>query len=344
MVCYQVWPRSFKDSGTTNNKGHGDIRGVIDKLGYIQSLGVDVVWLCPTYKSPQKDYGYDISDYESIDPDFGTMEDMDELIDQINKRGMRIILDLVINHTSDEHKWFLESKQSRDNPKADWYIWQDPKKDSKGNTLYHHNGMPQEPTNWRACLIHGSAWTWCEERKQFFLHCFLECQPDLNWENPDCRQAIYESAIEFWMKKGVSGFRVDTANRMSKDMTFKDARVTKTDLPYQDMSEHCLNGERMHEYLQEMRRTAMDKYDRDAILVGELPGTKPEELKKYVLSSRRELSMTFDFDMMVRKLPSPPARSGMANKDDRSLAVTTILTRLTSTRSRTWVRGTCSQT
>lgn len=198
-VFYQVWPRSFKDSNTTNTKGHGDIRGVIEKLGYLQSLGVDVIWLCPVYQSPQKDFGYDISDYQAIDPDFGTMEDMDKLIAEVKRRGMRIILDLVINHTSDEHAWFVESSSSRDNPKADWYIWRDAKDDG--------SGVPKEPTNWRACLIHGSAWTWCEARQQYYLHCFLQCQPDLNWENEDCRKAIYESAIKFWMRKGVSGFR-----------------------------------------------------------------------------------------------------------------------------------------
>ncbi|KAM0707161.1 hypothetical protein Q7P35_006492 [Cladosporium inversicolor] len=289
-VFYQVWPRSFKDSNTTNTKGHGDIKGVIEKLGYLQALGVDVVWLCPVYQSPQKDFGYDVSDYEAIDPDFGTMEEMDELIAEVKRRGMRIILDLVINHTSDEHAWFKESSSSRENPKADWYIWRDAKDDG--------SGVLKEPTNWRACLIHGSAWTWCETRQQYFLHCFLQCQPDLNWENEDCRKAVYESAIKFWMRKGVSGFRVDTANRMSKDMTFTDARVTKHDYDFQDMSEHCLNGERMHEYLQEMRSVALDEFDREAILVGELPGTDPETLKQYVLQDRRELSMTFDFDMM----------------------------------------------
>lgn len=201
-VFYQVWPRSFKDSNTTNTKGHGDIKGVIEKLDYLQSLGVDVIWLCPVYLSPQKDFGYDIKSYEAIDPDFGTMQDMDELISEVKRRGMRIILDLVINHTSDEHAWFVESSSSRDNPKADWYIWRDAKKD--GSVA---DGEPKEPTNWRACLIHGSAWTWCETRKQFYLHCFLQCQPDLNWENEDCRNAIYESAIRFWMRKGVSGFR-----------------------------------------------------------------------------------------------------------------------------------------
>jgi oligo-1,6-glucosidase len=199
-VFYQVWPRSFKDSNTTNSKGHGDIRGVIEKLSYLQSLGVDVIWLCPVYQSPQKDFGYDISDYEAIDPDFGTMEDMDELIAEVKRRGMRIILDLVINHTSDEHAWFVESSSSRENPKADWYIWRDAKDDGSGGS--------KEPTNWRACLIHGSAWTWCETRQQYYLHCFLQCQPDLNWENEDCRKAIYESAIKFWMRKGVSGFRL----------------------------------------------------------------------------------------------------------------------------------------
>ena len=205
-VFYQVWPRSFKDSNTTNNKGHGDIKGVIEKLGYLQSLGVDVIWLCPVYQSPQQDHGYDISDYEAIDPDFGTMQDMDDLIREVKRRGMRIILDLVINHTSDQHAWFLESSKSRDNPKADWYIWHDPKKDQHGNIITVDD-PPVPPTNWRACLIHGSAWTWCEARQQFYLHCFLECQPDLNWENQECRNAVYESAVRFWMRKGVSGFR-----------------------------------------------------------------------------------------------------------------------------------------
>jgi glycosidase len=230
-VFYQVWPRSFKDSNTTNNKGHGDIRGVIEKLDYLRALGVDVVWLCPVYKSPQKDFGYDISDYEAIDPDFGTMQDMDELITEVKRRGMRIILDLVINHTSDEHAWFVESSSSRNNPKADWYIWRDPKTDEYGTILRDENGMPKEPTNWRACLIHGSAWTWCETRQQFFLHCFLQCQPDLNWENEDCRNAVYESAIKFWMRKGVSGFRLVLRTSVSPKV------CTTTDPSCQ--SRHC---------------------------------------------------------------------------------------------------------
>lgn len=297
-VCYQVWPRSFKDSGTTNDKGHGDIAGIIEKLDHIKSLDVDIVWVSPTYLSPQEDYGYDISSYEEVDENFGNMAQMEQLIVEVNKRGMKLILDLVINHTSEQHVWFQESKKSKTNPKADWYIWSDPKKDSEGNWIRKPDGKWKEPTNWRAALIHGSCWTWCEERQQFYLHCFLEQQPDLNWENEDCRRAVYASAVEFWLKKGVAGFRIDTANRMSKDMTFTDAPIKVQGDEWQDMGVHCLNGPRMHEYLREMRELAMDKYDRDLILVGELPGTRPSELLKYVTYDRRELSMTFDFDMM----------------------------------------------
>lgn len=297
-VCYQIWPRSFKDSGTTNFAGHGDLAGVIQKLDHIASLGVDAIWLSPTYASPQRDYGYDISSYEDMDPNFGTMQQMEELIFEVNKRGMKLLLDLVVNHTSEEHPWFVESKKDKTNAKADWYIWSDPKKDKQGNWIKKADGKWKEPTNWRAALMHGSCWTWCESRQQFYLHCFLEQQPDLNWENADCRRAIYASAIEFWLKKGISGFRIDTANRMSKDMTFTDSPVKIPGDEFQDMSTHCLNGPRMHEYLQEMRALAMDKYDKDLMLVGELPGTEHDELLKYVQYDRRELSMTFDFDMM----------------------------------------------
>nr|OQO17379.1 hypothetical protein B0A51_15530 [Rachicladosporium sp. CCFEE 5018] len=326
VVCYQVWPRSFRDSGTTAQervpseeaqddeqertdqdlKGrHGDIRGVIEKLDHIQSLGVDVLWLCPVYANSHKDAGYDITDYSTIDPDFGTMADMDELIVRTKKRGMRIIIDLVVSHTSDKHAWFEESRKNKTNPKADWYIWADPKRDANGDLIVRSKtGEPiryMEPSNWRAALIHDTAWTWCEERQQFYLHCFLKCQPDLNWETEACRKAIYATAIQFWLKKGIDGFRVDTSNRMSKDMTFTDAEVTTDFSEFQDFSKHCLNGPRIHEYIQEMRRVAMDPYGKgmhdDIMMVGELPGTKAEELLLYTIFSRQELRMTFDFDM-----------------------------------------------
>ncbi|KAK3687134.1 hypothetical protein LTR37_019127 [Vermiconidia calcicola] len=298
-VCYQVWPMSFKDS---NADGHGDIQGIISKLDYLKDLGADVVWVSPTYKSPMKDFGYDISDWSDINPAFGTMEDMLQLIEEVHKRGMRILLDLVITHTSDQHPWFLESRTSKVNPKADWYMWENGR---PGHHIYNtRTGVDdkvEQPTNWRACFG-GSAWYYGEERDQHFLHLFLKEEPDLNWENPVTRKAIYEAAIGFWLDKGIDGFRIDTVNRLSKDVTWQDV-PTKLVGPLQSATHVYINGPRSHEFLKEMRQY-MDNHPRvqesgqELMLVGELPKTPMDDVMQYVHPDSRELSMVFDFDMV----------------------------------------------
>ncbi|KAJ9657439.1 hypothetical protein H2198_004314 [Neophaeococcomyces mojaviensis] len=283
-TCYQIWPASYKDS---NDDGIGDIPGVISTLDYIKELGIDIIWLSPMYDSPQKDYGYDISDYQAIYPPFGTMDDMDELIKQTHARGMRLILDLVINHTSDQHKWFQESKQSRTNPKAEWYIWRDARM---------VNGERHPPNNWRA-IFGGSAWEWVEERQQYYLHIFAKEQPDLNWELEEVRLAIYKEAIEFWLDRGVDGFRVDTCNLYSKDVSFPNADVVLLEEQYQPAFKHFENGPRMHEWLQEKRRLCLSKYG-DILMVGECPGSDRETVLSYVSAARNELSCVLDFDVV----------------------------------------------
>jgi len=198
-VTYQVWPASFKDG---NGDGLGDIPGLISKLDYLSDLGADVIWLSPMYASPQVDFGYDISDYEAVYPPYGTLEDMDTLIKGLHDRGMKLILDLVVNHTSDQHKWFQESAKSKTNDKADWYIWKDAKFDKERKR--------QPPNNW-GCIFGGSAWEWSVKREQYYLHLFAKEQPDLNWECVATREAVHQSALKFWFEKGVDGFRVDTA-------------------------------------------------------------------------------------------------------------------------------------
>jgi len=203
-VVYQIYPASYKDS---NNDGLGDIPGIISKIDYIKDLGVDIVWLSPMYDSPQHDMGYDISNYEAVYPPYGTVADIENLIEACHSRGMRLILDLVINHTSDEHEWFKESRRSKADPKRDWYIWRPAK--------YSADGTRMPPNNWRS-FFSGSAWQWDEHTQEYYLHLFTTQQPDLNWENATTRHAIYNSAMEFWLKKGVDGFRVDTVNMYSK--------------------------------------------------------------------------------------------------------------------------------
>ena len=198
-VGYQIYPRSFKDS---NNDGIGDIIGIISKLDYLKELGIDVIWVCPMYKSPNDDNGYDISDYQDIMDDFGNMEDFDLLLDEVHKRGMKLIIDLVINHTSDEHPWFMESKLSKDSKKRDWYIWRDGK-----------DGV--EPNNWES-IFKGSAWQYDENTEQYFLHLFSKRQPDLNWDNEEVRQEIYKM-INWWLDKGIDGFRVDAISHIKKE-------------------------------------------------------------------------------------------------------------------------------
>lgn len=278
-TAYQIWPASYKDS---NSDGYGDIPGIISTLDHLKGLGIDIIWLSPMYDSPQHDMGYDIANYEAVWPKFGTMVDMDKLIEKIHSLGMRLLLDLVVNHTSDEHAWFQESKLSKDNPYSDWYIWRDPKHDAEGKR--------QPPNNWKS-FFGGSAWEYVSERDQYYLHLFLKQQPDLNWENEATRKGIYKSAIEFWLDKGIDGFRVDTVNLYSKDPTFPDLPAGASTVS------QCINGPRMHEFLQEQRREVLDKYG-DVVLVGELGGTDVEEILNYISSNRRELDMIFDFDIL----------------------------------------------
>jgi oligo-1,6-glucosidase len=281
-IIYQIWPKSFN-----SGKGSptGDIAGIIAKLDYIKSLGANTIWVSPHYKSPMIDEGYDISDYEDVNPDFGTVADAEQLIKEVHQRDMRIIFDLVINHTSDQHKWFQESRSSKTNPKRDWYIWRPAK--------YDANGKRQPPNNW-ASNFSQSAWTWDEKTEEYFLHLFAIEQPDINWTNAECRKALLESSMEFWLKRGVNGFRVDTVNMYSKPMDFPDAPITVPGSDIQPASSLYCNGPEMHNYLREMG-DILDKYD--AMTVGELPCTSdPKQVLEYVGFARNELSMVFQFD------------------------------------------------
>lgn len=206
-VIYQVYPRGFMDS---NGDGIGDLKGVTTKLDYLKELGIDVIWLCPMFKSPNDDNGYDISDYQDIMSEFGTLADFDELLAELHKRGMKLILDLVINHTSDEHPWFIESRSSKDNPKRDWYIWRDGK-----------NG--KAPNNWES-IFSGPAWKYDEQTDQYFMHIFSERQPDLNWENPEVKDALYDM-VNWWLEKGIDGFRVDAISHIKKNRAFQIWRI-----------------------------------------------------------------------------------------------------------------------
>ena len=264
---YQIYPKSFLD---TNGSGTGDLRGIIGKLDYIKSLGVGAIWLTPVYVSPMVDNGYDIADYTAIDPRFGTLDDFDALIAEAKARDIKIVMDLVFNHTSDRHEWFLESKSSKTNPKADWYIWRD------------------EKTNWRS-IFGGSAWEFCEERGQYYLHTFATAQPDLNWENPDVRRAIYDAA-NFWLDRGVGGFRIDAIVYIKKPKIFVDG------VPDADgtCSVHNMtaNTAGILDFLHEFKREVFD--GRDIFTVGEANSVKPEELPEWV-GERGVFDMLFEF-------------------------------------------------
>ncbi|MEN9992914.1 MAG: hypothetical protein RLY83_484 [Actinomycetota bacterium] len=262
-VVYQIYPRSFADS---NGDGYGDVPGIISKLDYLKTLGVDVIWLSPIYKSPQDDNGYDISDYQDIDPMFGTLAETEQLFAEVHARGMKIVMDLVVNHSSDEHEWFKESASSRTNPKANWYIWSDTKDD-----LYAYFG--------------GGAWEWAPERQQYFFHQFSKKQPDLNWENLDVRTAVYKM-MNWWIERGVDGFRMDVINLISKDWSKKD----------QGTWAMCQNGPRVHEWLQEMNREVLS--GKNLITVGEMPGASVEWARDYTNPERNELNMVFTFEHM----------------------------------------------
>jgi oligo-1,6-glucosidase len=284
-VVYQIWPASYKDS---NGDGFGDIPGIIPTIPYLKYLGVDIIWLSPMYDSPQHDMGYDISNYEDVWSKFGTMADMDKMIEEVHAHGMKLILDLVVNHTSDEHKWFVESAKGKDNEYSDWYIWRDPK--------YDDDGKRQPPTNWMS-IFGGSAWEYVAARDQYYLHLFAIQQPDLNWEIEFVRRAIYKTAVEFWLDKGIDGFRVDTVNLYSKNIAYPDAPISRPMSKYQPANEHFMNGPRMHEWLKEQRNEVLTKYG-DVMLVGELGLASEAEIIAYVHSDNRMLDMIFDFGVV----------------------------------------------
>ncbi|KFA71888.1 hypothetical protein S40288_09190 [Stachybotrys chartarum IBT 40288] len=283
-VIYQIYPASFLDS---NNDGLGDLPGIISKLDYIRELGADAIWLSPIFKSPQNDMGYDVSDYRDIHEPYGSLKDAEELIESCHKRGIKVLLDLVVNHTSDQHAWFLESRQCRTNPKRDWYFWRDAKFDANGNR--------QPPNNW-ASIFGGSAWTWDEQSGQYYLSLFLPSQPDLNWANEEMRQATYTDML-FWLEKGADGFRIDSMNLMSKHPDLPDAAIAVPGSQYQPGAEYFASGPRMHEYIKEMRTQVFDKYD--CMTVGELGFTKEElSVSEYVAKDRHELNMVFTGDVV----------------------------------------------
>ena len=283
-VVYQIYPRSFADS---NGDGIGDLRGIISKLDYLQKLGVDVVWLSPIYTSPQDDNGYDISDYRNVDPIFGTLADLRELTDGLHKRGMKLVMDLVVNHTSDEHPWFVESRSSKDNPKRDWYWWRQPRAGAEP-------GQPgAEPNNWGSAFS-GPAWDYDEATGEYYLHLFARKQPDLNWENPEVRAAVYDM-MNWWLDRGVDGFRMDVINFISKDTSLPDGPKADGKL-FGDGGPYFMSGPRIHEFLQEMHREVFAGRDKPLLTVGEMPGATVEDAILFTDPDRKEVDMVFQFE------------------------------------------------
>lgn len=262
-VVYQIYPKSFQDS---DGDGIGDIPGIISRLDYLKKLGIDAIWLSPVYRSPQDDNGYDISDYQDIEPMFGTMEDMEQLFAEAKKRGIRIMMDLVLNHTSDEHRWFLEAKKSKDNPYHDYYVWRD------GEEGIYPNDMNS--------VFGGPAWEWVPELGQYYFHQFSVKQPDLNWENSKVRRELYDMIL-WWMEKGAGGFRLDVIDQIAKE---PDLKITN-------------NGPKLHEFLRELSRETFQKGD--MITVGEAWGATPEIAKKYSNPDGSEFSMVFQFEHIM---------------------------------------------
>ena len=274
-VAYQIYPRSFMDS---NGDGIGDLKGIIQKLDYLKDLGIDVLWISPFYKSPNDDCGYDISDYCDIMDEFGTMADFDLLLSEVHKRGMKLIADLVINHTSDEHPWFIESRSSLDNPKRDWYIWRDGKDGA-------------EPNNWES-IFSGSAWEYDDETKQYYMHLFSKKQPDLNWENEEVRQALYDM-VNWWLDKGIDGFRVDAISHIKKEEGLSDL-PNPTGLKYVSSFEKHMNVEGIHPLLEDLKKNTFDKYD--IMTVGEANGVKIEDAELWVGEQEGKFNMVFQFE------------------------------------------------
>ena len=290
VVVYQIYPRSFKDS---NGDGIGDLRGIIEKLDYLQTLGIGAIWLSPVYKSPNDDNGYDISDYEDIMDEFGTMADMEELIAEADKRGIKIVMDLVVNHTSDEHHWFIESRKGKDNPYHDYYVWADPAEDGGA------------PTDLQSIFL-GSAWKYDETSGQYYLHLFSQKQPDLNWENEKVRREVYDM-MNFWIDKGVGGFRMDVIDLIGK-------------IPLEGITS---NGPKLHEYLQEMNKATFG--DKDLLTVGETWGATPEIAKLYSNPERHELSMVFQFEHSL--LDNEPGKEKWDLKQFDVMELKTVLSK-----------------
>nr|WP_285889759.1 alpha-glucosidase [Neobacillus niacini] len=271
-VVYQIYPRSFMDS---NGDGIGDLQGITEKLDYLKLLGIDVIWLSPVYDSPNDDNGYDIRNYQAIMNEFGTMDEFDQLLAEIHKRDMKLIMDLVVNHTSDEHDWFVESKKSKDNPYRDYYIWR------------------EKPNNWGS-VFGGSAWEYDEKTNEYYLHLFSKKQPDLNWENPKLREEVYQM-MKFWLDKGIDGFRMDVINFISKHPEFPDGAKGEGQT-FGDGSPYFMNGPRIHEFLHEMNQEVLSNYP--AMTVGEMPGASPDDAITYTDPDRKEVNMIFTFEHM----------------------------------------------
>ncbi|MBU8917859.1 alpha-glucosidase [Bacillus sp. FJAT-29953] len=280
-VAYQIYPRSFMDS---NGDGIGDIQGIITKLDYLKDLGIDVIWVCPMFESPNDDNGYDISNYQEIMKEFGTMADFDFLLQETHRRGMKLILDLVINHTSDEHPWFVESRSSKDHPKRDWYIWRD------------GNGG-KEPNNWES-IFSGPAWEYDESTDQYYMHLFSKKQPDLNWENEEVRQALYQT-VNWWLDKGIDGFRVDAISHIKKETGLPDMPNPK-ELPFVPCFEKMMNVTGIHDFLQELKEETFSKYD--IMTVGEANGVTAddeEDVELWVGEQKGKFNMIFQFEHLA---------------------------------------------
>lgn len=272
-VIYQIYPRSFMDS---NADGIGDIKGITSRLDYLKYLGIDVIWLSPVYESPNDDNGYDISNYQAIMKEFGTMEDFDEMLAAAHERGIRIVMDLVVNHTSDEHAWFIESRKSKDNDYRNYYIWRDGK------------DAQSPPNNWGSCFG-GSAWQYDDTTDMYYLHLFSKKQPDLNWDNPKVRSEVF-AMMNWWCQKGIDGFRMDVISMISKTKEMPDGEIRGL---YGDFSPYCVHGPNVHNYLKEMNREVLSKYD--LMTVGETAGVTPEEACRYAGKDEQELNMVFQF-------------------------------------------------
>ena len=279
VVVYQVYPQSFSD---TNGDGIGDLNGITERLPYLAKLGIDVIWLSPVYASPMDDNGYDIADYKAIQPEYGTLEDFDRMLATAHSLGIKIVMDLVANHTSDEHAWFIESRKSKDNPYRDFYIWRDGKVGKDGEKL--------PPNNWESTFS-GSAWEYDETTGQWYLHCFSKKQPDLNWENPRVREDVYE-LMSWWCDRGVDGWRMDVISMISKDQDFPDGKPKKNG--FGDYGKYVMNGPRVHEFIQEMNEKVLSRYD--IMTVGEAQGVSLEQAKQYANAEGTELDMIFQFE------------------------------------------------